>query len=71
MADNTMRPKRQVSKKAKVRKLVSITPMTDEDGQYVVLRRYKEKEKVGEAVLHFDGCSSEAARQTVEEYRNT
>lgn len=72
MADYTyMRPKRQVPQKANVRKFVSITPMVDEEGSYLVLRRYKEKEKVGEAVLHIEkGNTPSAVREQVEEFRN-
>lgn len=72
--DNTMRPKRQVPKKTTdVRQFVSITPMTDDEGGYVVLNRYEGKERQGNgAIMHCDGSVlPERARQLVEEFRLT
>jgi hypothetical protein len=71
MPDYTMRPKRQVPQKAVVRKFVSITPMKDDEGLFLQLRRYKEKENVGEAVLHMEpGTQPAEVSKLVEEFRN-
>lgn len=79
MKDYTMRPKRQVPRQTtNVMSFVSITPQTDEEGDFVVMRRYEKSagqkvKKVGEsiAIECGKGMLPERAKQLVEEFRNT